>query len=229
MNLVKNGTRQTLSTPENIMGPAAKEMRQIVLAAMQAGLKDLVIDMSATTYLDSFTIGALVLFEKEMKIHSGRMVLRNIHPNIMELFVDTDLDKIFSIESSEGGTKTAAMDIFDTAVDIKLEIKEEVRNDISILHMSGLMNNPMGSKFFKQKVLLTMAHYKKILFNMEDLTFLDSMSVSTVIGINKLVKDTGGAIRVSGANYIIADLFKTLSLEKLFPLYATVDEAIAGW
>jgi anti-anti-sigma factor len=211
------------------MGQTAKEMRQVVLTAIQAGLKDLVIDMAETTYMDSFSIGALVLFEKEMKTRNGRMVLRNINQNIMELFVDSDLDKIFTIASREGDMKTAAMDIFDTAVDIKLEIKEEVRNDICILHMSGVMNNPMGSKFFKQKVLLAMAHYKKILLNMEDLTFLDSMSVSTVIGINKLVKDTGGAIRVCGANYIIADLFKTLSLEKLFSLYATVDEAIAGW
>jgi anti-anti-sigma factor len=222
------GTRYILYLPDRFAGDSAKEARGLVYNALDTGVSELIVDLSATIFIDSFGIGVLVLFAKELKSRKGTVHLRNLQGTIQELFHECDLDQVFSITSGST-TKQAEVGFFDSAVDIKLDITEDHRGDVCVLHMSGVMNNPQGSKFFKQKLLLVMAHFKKILLNMEDLTFIDSMSVSAIITLNKLIKETGGSMTVSGVNYLISDLFATLDLHKLFSVYETIDQALAEW
>jgi anti-anti-sigma factor len=91
------------------------------------------------------------------------------------------------------------------------------------------MNHPVGSRYFKQQCLLTMADFKKILVDFENLTFFDSLSVSVILNMNKLLKETGGSMRVCAANYIVNDLFTTLNIGQIIPLYDDIEQAKADW
>ena len=188
----------------------------------------IVIDFSKTTLIDSSAIGALVAVAKESKNASVRLVIRDLSGDVRELFIDTGLDKIFNVES-DSGTQNAEIDLFEKGIDIRLGLKQEVVKDVCIFNLSGVMNHPYGSRFFKQEFLIAMANFKKMLLNLEDLTFFDSLSVSVVLNMNKLLKETGGAMRICGANYIVADLFNTLNISQIIPIYNVVTDALDDW
>ncbi len=188
----------------------------------------IIIDFSDTTLIDSSAIGALVAIAKETKNAGVTLIIRHLGGEVWDLFVDTGLDKIFNIES-DSGTHDAEIDLFEKGIDIRLSIKQEIVKDVCIFHLAGVMNHPYGSRFFKQEFLITMAHYKKILLNLEDLTFFDSLSVSVVLNMNKLLKETGGTMRICGANYIVADLFNTLNISQIIPIYNVVTDALDDW
>ena len=77
--------------------------------------------------------------------------------------------------------------------------------------------------------LLALAGHKKILLDLEELTFFDSLSVSVLLSMNKLLKKTGGSLRVCGINYIIDDLFTALNIYQIIPCFKTAAEAQADW
>lgn len=195
---------------------------------IESGITNIIIDFNDTTLIDSAAIGVLVSIAKESTVRSVKFLLRNLHGNISDLFIDTGLDKIFNIES-DGDLRNAEVSLFENGIDIRITISEEVVNDVSIFHMKGVMNHPQGSRYFKQQFLLAMAQYKKMLIDLEELTFFDSLSVSVILNMNKLIRETGGAMKICGPNYIVSDLFNTLNLNKIIPIYATVTEALDGW
>jgi anti-anti-sigma regulatory factor len=47
--------------------------------------------------------------------------------------------------------------------------------------------------------------------------------------MHKLLKETGGSLRFCSANYIVADLFKTLNIDQIIPSYETLEGALAEW
>jgi anti-anti-sigma factor len=201
---------------------------QLAGTELEKGTKNIIIDFSETTFIDSSAIGSLVSVAKDAKQKKCELFIQNLSSEIRELFIETGLDKIFNIVQNEK-IQNAEIDIFTEAIDIKLEIKNEIVKDICIMHLSGIMSHPQGTRFFKQQFLLAMAKYKKILIDLEDLTFFDSLSVSVVLNMNTLLKETGGSLRLCNANYIVNDLFSTLNLHQIIPIYNTSTEALQDW
>jgi anti-anti-sigma factor len=214
--------------PAQFYHASSNEFLASMRREIESGIMRIIIDFKDSTLIDSSAIGALVSIAKESKTRAVTLFLRNLRGEVSDLFVDTGLDKIFNIESA-GGMQHAEVDIFEKGIDIRLTIATEVVSDVAIFHLNGVMNHPQGSRFFKQQFLLAMAQYKKILLDLEELTFFDSLSVSVVLNMNKLIKETGGAMRICGANYIVADLFNTLNINQIIPIFTTVTEALEGW
>jgi anti-anti-sigma factor len=214
--------------PAHFYHASSGEFLASIRGEIDSGTTRIIIDLKDTALIDSSAIGALVSIAKECKTRAVTLFLRNLHGDVSDLFIDTGLDKIFNIESG-GGMRHAEVDIFEKGIDIRLAIATEKAGDVSIFHMNGVMNHPQGSRYFKQQFLLAMAQYKKILLDLEELTFFDSLSVSVVLNMNKLIKETGGAMRICGANYIVADLFNTLNINQVIPIFNVVTDALDGW
>jgi anti-anti-sigma factor len=187
-----------------------------------------VFDFELSDLIDSSAIGALVSLTKELKESSGRLILKNLGEDFYQMFIDTGLDRVFTIERG-GGVQHAYVDLFESSVDIRLGIEKEFTGDVCIFAMSGVMNYPMGSVYFKQQFLLALEQNKKILLDFEDLTFFDSLSIGAVLNMNNLLKGTGGSMRICSANYIVNDLLTTLSIDQIIPIFDTRDKALEGW
>lgn len=228
MHIDKENKDSVLHLPERFLGKMVRDASLLVREISQSDDPSIIIDFSETKFIDSSGIGLLVSCAKDFKVLGGSFMLRNLNDNILELFSETGLDMIFNIVSAEG-VDSAKIDIFEESVDIRLEIDQENRKDVCILHLSGVMNHPKGSRYFKQQFLLAMAHFKKILVDFESLTFFDSLSVSVVLNMNKLLKETGGSLRLCGANYIVEDLFSTLNINHIIPIYEDTEKALTNW
>ncbi|HEX2959759.1 MAG TPA: STAS domain-containing protein [Chitinispirillaceae bacterium] len=224
-----NRNNALVTLPVKFIGLEVKTIMGESLDLARKGLvTHFVFDFSSCEMIDSSGIGLLVTLTRELKSASGDLVLRNPGRDILQMLSDTGLDRIFSIEKN-GGVRQADVDLFPQSVDIKLNIERHSDGDKCIFVLRGVMNHPMGSSLFRQQLLLSLAEYRKILLDMEELTFFDSLSLGTVLNMNILLKKTGGALRICGPNYIVTDLFKTLSIDQIVPVFETREKALEGW
>jgi anti-anti-sigma factor len=216
----------TISLPSRAGGRVSAELLQEFQKLVQDGFVKYVVDFSESAFVDSSTIGSLVSMASQVRDLSGSLVLRNLNTDLMDLFTETGLDTVFAIERG-GEENRALVDLFETKYDVKLEISREITGAICLMRLNGLMNHPIGTRYFKQQLLLAMTDYQKILLDFENLTYFDSLSVSVILGMSKLLKDTGGSLRICCANYIIQDLFSTLNIDQAIRQYDSVEEALA--
>src|SRR5207248_1023489 len=78
----------------------APEFKQQLLEVIGQGGKDIVVDLSDTTFIDSTTLGVLVGGVKRLRPAGGQLTLVCSDRNITKIFEITGLDKVFPIYGS---------------------------------------------------------------------------------------------------------------------------------
>jgi len=229
MELVVKENSAVLKLATKCIAADSKEIFKLVKSEEYKNIKELTIDFSETEYIDSSTIGVLVAISREYTSRDANMIISNLNDDLDELFSDTGLDLIFNITNSTGSIDEASVDIFEESIEIRLDIAKEEIGEVCIFHLSGVMNNPVGSRYFKQQFLLAMTNFADILLDFDQLTFFDSLSVGVLISMHKLLEKTGGSIKFCRTNFIVEDLFNTLNINNIIPVYNTVEEALESW
>jgi len=75
----------------------APEFKQQLLEVIGQGAKEVVVDFSDTTFIDSTTLGVLVGGVKRLRPNGGRLSLVCNDRNITKIFEITGLDRVFTI------------------------------------------------------------------------------------------------------------------------------------
>jgi anti-sigma B factor antagonist len=75
----------------------APELKQELLNAIGSGTKEVVVDFTDTTFIDSTTLGVLVGGVKRLRPNGGRLSIVCSDPNITKIFEITGLDRVFPI------------------------------------------------------------------------------------------------------------------------------------
>ena len=75
----------------------APEFKQQLLDVIGKGAKDVVVDFSNTTFIDSTTLGVLVGGVKRLRANDGQLSLVCSDRNITKIFEITGLDRVFTI------------------------------------------------------------------------------------------------------------------------------------
>ena len=78
----------------------APEFKQQLLEVIGKGAKEVVVDFSDTTFIDSTTLGVLVGGVKRLRPNGGRLALVCNDRNITKIFEITGLNKVFPIYES---------------------------------------------------------------------------------------------------------------------------------
>ena len=78
----------------------APEFKQQLLEVIGQGGKDVVVDFSDTTFIDSTTLGVLVGGVKRLRPTGGSLALVCTDQNITKIFEITGLDRVFPIHKS---------------------------------------------------------------------------------------------------------------------------------
>ena len=89
----------------------APEFKQQLLEVIGQGAKEVVVDFSDTTFIDSTTLGVLVGGVKRLRPNGGRLSLVCSDRNITKIFEITGLDRVFAIY----GTRDEAVSKLDGA------------------------------------------------------------------------------------------------------------------
>jgi anti-sigma B factor antagonist len=78
----------------------APELKQQLLEVIGQGAKEVVVDLTDTTFIDSTTLGVLVGGVKRLRPNGGQVSLVCSDKNITKIFEITGLDKVFPIHAT---------------------------------------------------------------------------------------------------------------------------------
>ena len=75
----------------------APEFKQQLLEAISKGARNVIVDLTGTTFIDSTTLGVLVGGVKRLRGQDGQLSLVCSDRNIAKIFEITGLDRVFQI------------------------------------------------------------------------------------------------------------------------------------
>ena len=78
----------------------APEFKQQLLDVISQGGKNVIVDFSNTTFIDSTTLGVLVGGVKRLRTNDGQLSLVCSDHNITKIFEITGLDRVFTIHAT---------------------------------------------------------------------------------------------------------------------------------
>jgi anti-anti-sigma factor len=70
---------------------------------------------------------------------------------------------------------------------------------------------------------------QKVVIDMEGVSFVDSTGLGSVIAALKQVRGTQGELRLAAPNQQVRVVLELTTLDRVFPYYATVEEALTGF
>ncbi|MGI8945334.1 MAG: STAS domain-containing protein [Thermoleophilaceae bacterium] len=89
----------------------APEFKERMVQLIDEGKREIVVDLSQATFIDSTTLGVLVGGVKRLRPAGGSLALVCNDPNITKIFEITGLDRVFSIHPA----REAALASFGSA------------------------------------------------------------------------------------------------------------------
>jgi anti-sigma B factor antagonist len=95
-----NGHTYVISLAGEVDLYTAPEFKQQLLDVIGQGAKDVVVDFTNTTFIDSTTLGVLVGGVKRLRPNEGQLSLICSDRNITKIFEITGLDRVFTIHAS---------------------------------------------------------------------------------------------------------------------------------
>ena len=60
--------------------------------------RSIILDLSETTYITSAALARMVNLKKRLSGRGGRVLIRNLHPDLAEVFLITGLYRVFGLE-----------------------------------------------------------------------------------------------------------------------------------
>jgi anti-sigma B factor antagonist len=68
----------------------------------------------------------------------------------------------------------------------------------------------------------------RIVIDMEGVSFVDSTGLGSVIAVLKQIRSSQGELRLAAPNQQVRVVLELTTLDRVFPYFATVEEALAG-
>lgn len=68
----------------------------------------------------------------------------------------------------------------------------------------------------------------KLLFDFSDLEYISSAGLRVLMVVSKKTRPEGGEVVMAAPNDLVREIIEISHFEKVFPLYATVDEGLAA-
>ena len=69
----------------------------------------------------------------------------------------------------------------------------------------------------------------RLVIDLEGVSFVDSTGLGSVIAALKLVRSSKGDLRLAAPNQQVRVVLELTTLDRVFPYYATVEEALTGF
>jgi anti-sigma B factor antagonist len=80
----------------------APDLKQQLLEVISGGSRNVIVDFTKTTFIDSTTLGVLVGGVKRLRTNEGQLSLVCADRNITKIFEITGLDRVFPIYATRG-------------------------------------------------------------------------------------------------------------------------------
>lgn len=110
-----------------------------------------------------------------------------------------------------------------------MDITEREINNVNVVSFEGKLNtktSPDAESFLSD---LVGDGATKILLNFEELDFISSTGLRTILSTGKKLRKVKGEIRLCALNITITDIFKMSGFNKMFKIFDTEEEALSNF
>jgi anti-sigma B factor antagonist len=111
---------------------------------------------------------------------------------------------------------------------VDLSLDTETKGDRTVVKVGGEIDVYTAPKLREKLIDLVSGGSYHIVVDMENVDFLDSTGLGVLVGGLKRVRAHDGSLRLVCTQDRILKIFRITGLTKVFPIHATVDEAIAA-
>src|SRR3954451_2345300 len=104
----------------------------------------------------------------------------------------------------------------------------DYRPDVAVLHLKGELDADTAATLHSTLADLLERPVPRIVVDLSDLKFCDSVGLSAFITSKQVIAARGGWLSFAGANPFLSQLMETVGLSRYFAIFPDVDEAIAA-
>jgi anti-anti-sigma factor len=208
--------------------PSLTNIRNLIEAGekhLAEGSTPLLLNLEKLSYANSLLIGAFLKLHNLYHRKERALTLINVKPDVYELLSSSGLIHILNVTKPE----EVRIDTTGAAVNLGIELDFEIYKDVGIFKFSGSMLTPHDSELFYNMALRILKDGHKMLIDMSDLVYIDSMGIGSIIKIYKIMREHKGEIRICSAGDILKGVLESQNLTFLIPLYDTRDQALRDW
>src|SRR3954447_6721119 len=101
------------------------------------------------------------------------------------------------------------------------------RCDVAVLHLKGELDAETSAKLRSTLADLLERPVPRIVVDLTDLKFCDSVGLSAFITSKQVITARGGWLSFAGPNPFLTSLLATVGLSRYFAIFPQVDDAIA--
>jgi anti-anti-sigma factor len=102
------------------------------------------------------------------------------------------------------------------------------RSDVAVLHLRGELDADTAVSLQAMLADLLERPVPRIVVDLSDLKFCDSVGLSAFITSKQVIAARGGWLSFAGANPFLTRLLETVGLSRYFAIFPEVDDAIAA-
>jgi anti-sigma B factor antagonist len=102
------------------------------------------------------------------------------------------------------------------------------RSDVAVLHLRGELDAETAAELHATLAELLERPVPRIVVDLSDLKFCDSVGLSAFITSKQVIAARGGWLSFAGANPFLMRLLETVGLSRYFAIFPEVDDAIAA-
>jgi anti-sigma B factor antagonist len=106
-----------------------------------------------------------------------------------------------------------------------LEFKRDQLEDVEVLTLKGNLDALTAPELRPTIDELVANRRTKVVFDLHDLTLIDSSGVGAIVSLFKRVRMLGGDVKIACLANQPKEIFRLLRLDRAFDLFDTVDEA----
>jgi anti-sigma B factor antagonist len=111
-----------------------------------------------------------------------------------------------------------------------MRISEHSTDDVTILDLLTPLTGDHSRRLFVPQIEALLAEGRKLLvLNMEQMNWLNSTGVGSLVSAHRKVEEMGGRIVIASPNERVRDIMKVVGLAAVWSVYPTVEEAVASF
>ncbi len=111
---------------------------------------------------------------------------------------------------------------------MNFEIKtERLRDSAYVISLAGEVDLYTAPEFKQQLLEVVGEGGREVVVDFTNTTFIDSTTLGVLVGAVKRLRPSGGELSLVCSDRNITKIFEITGLDRVFPIYATRDEAVA--
>ena len=111
-----------------------------------------------------------------------------------------------------------------------MKIRRDDSGEVTVLRLDGkLMGGPDADKFQSQVKELVSEGRSKVLLDLSKVSWVNSTGLGILISGYTTIQNSGGSMRLVGANKRIDQIFMVTKLHTIFQSFDSEEEAIASF